>query len=147
MKEEPRVYIVHLRRPKKSNRNEKRSDPFWEYRSFGRTTCHASNLLNQKHVEELPRARLAFAQGGKKGFRLVYLTGPVTVHSTASYLEVKWKSAKKPFRYDKAPNLVSNDGTSDFPLLKQKLRGTNRKTLMGAFSSRYRSRSKELESP
>ena len=39
--EQPPVFIVHLRRPKKNDPEEMRSDPFWEFGSFGCTGCHS----------------------------------------------------------------------------------------------------------
>lgn len=139
MKEKPPVYIVHLRRPNNRDENEKRSDPFWEYGSFGCTTCHRANLLSEKHASLLTGARLAFAQGGKNGFRLVYLTAPVTVHPIGSSFEVRWEPRDMPFRYGDAPLLVSNDQSSDVPALLDFVGIAKRSTPMGAFSSRFRS--------
>src|ERR1035438_6995686 len=67
---EQNVFIVHLRRPK--SKCDPRSDPFWEFGSFGMTGCHASNLMNPRNAQNLECARLAFVQGGPKGMRLVY---------------------------------------------------------------------------
>lgn len=39
-----KIFIVHLRQPS-NNADEKRSDPFWEFGSFGLTGCHCKNLL------------------------------------------------------------------------------------------------------
>ena len=63
------VIIVMLRRPRK---NDPRKDPFFEYGSFGLTGCHRTNLLANKAAAG---CRLAFAQGGPSGFRLVMLRG------------------------------------------------------------------------
>jgi hypothetical protein len=41
-----RVIMVHLRRPKTHCPNEMRSDPFWEFGSFGCTRCHGRILMN-----------------------------------------------------------------------------------------------------
>ena len=46
MVEPLRVFFVVLRQPR--SKEDLRSDPFWEYRSFGRTGCHGRNLLNPK---------------------------------------------------------------------------------------------------
>jgi hypothetical protein len=40
------VFVVMLRRPRK---NDRRSDPFWEFGSFGCTGCHGKNLLHPKN--------------------------------------------------------------------------------------------------
>ena len=76
------VHIVLLRRPKsaKEDPRESRSDPFWEFGSFGCTGCHGGNILHPRNADEIAGGRLAFAQGGDNGFRLVYLTPAVTVH-------------------------------------------------------------------
>ena len=73
-----RVIIVHLRRPN-VDLSEKRSDPFWEYGSFGITKCHNKNLMNPKNADKLKGIRFAFAQGGRQGTRLGYLTPPVKI--------------------------------------------------------------------
>lgn len=144
--EEPRVYIVHLRRPKSAsvNPNEMRSDPFWEFGSFGCTGCHGKNLLSPKNAPKLEGSRLAFAQGGREGFRLVYLTPPVKVHTRGSRSEILWLNPQMPFRYNAAPILVRNDGASQVPLLKEMVSKANRDTLEGAFSSLFRSRALPL---
>ena len=49
-----------------------------------------------------------------------------------------------PFRYNEAPVLVANDGTSDFPLVEQFARATKCSSLVSGLSSRLRSRSKAL---
>ena len=63
----PKLFIVLLRRPK-SEAGEMRSDPFWEYGSFGLTGCHSKNLLSLRNMDNLNYGRLAFVQGGKEGF-------------------------------------------------------------------------------
>src|ERR1022692_741575 len=82
------VIIVHLRRP--GSRNDKRSDPFWEFGSFGITGCHERNLLSLRNAEKLDGVRLAFAQGGPKGTRLVHLTPPVKIIPHQHYIEAQW---------------------------------------------------------
>ncbi len=98
-----RIYIVHLRRPSKHDPNERRDDPFWEFGSFGCTRCHSRNLMHVKNAEALEGSRLAFAQGGSLGFRLVLLTPPVKITKHADKLEAKWPK-KWPFQYKKAAN-------------------------------------------
>jgi hypothetical protein len=146
-----RVFIVHLRRPR--DRKDGRHDPFGEFGSFGITGCHSSNLMNPEKAEErLEGARLAFAQGGRQGTRLLYLTPPVHVELHSGYseakwiTEVKWKPAEMPFRYAAAPILASNAGSSDFPQLEKTLLG-NRETPEGQFASRFRSSARELNDP
>lgn len=139
-----RVIIVHLRRPK-SDASEKRSDPFWEFASFGITGCHGKNLMNPNRQDRLSGVRLAFAQGGKEGTRLVYLTPPVEIVHHGGRLEAKWSPPEKPFRYRDAPVLASNKASSDFPRLEASFRAANRKENEGKFSSCYRNRTSALE--
>ena len=144
----PNVYFVHLRRPDRSNRDEKRDDPFYEFGSFGCTGCHSSNLLHPHNAERLKKlrgARLAFVQGGSCGSRLVFLTPPIKeVIEWPDRCEAIWVPIKKPFKYAQAPILVSNDGCSHFPKIKKfalELGGT---TIEGKLTSRLRSRATEL---
>jgi hypothetical protein len=144
-----RVFVVHLRRPR--TKIDGRHDPFWEFGSFGITGCHGSNLMNPQKAERLEGARLAFAQGGRHGTRLLYLTPPVHVElhggpSEAKLItEVRWSPAEMPFRYAAAPILASNAGSNDFPRLEKTLLG-ERDTPEGQFASQFRSRARELES-
>jgi len=140
-----KVFVVHLRRPKRSDPNESRSDPFFEFGSFGCTGCHGHNLMNPKHAEELRGARLAFAQGGHRGFRLVYLTPRIRIVEWGDRLEARWKPGEMPFVYEKAPVLVANGRvTSDFPLIEEHVNHTARLSIVGGFSSRFRARTKPL---
>lgn len=116
-----------------------RSDPFWELGSFGCTGCHMTNLMNPRRIHELEGVRLAFVQGGPGGFRLVMLTPPVRAVRHTKRRELRWDKSRKPFRYDRAPLLINNDGDSDFRLLKRMIRA-DRDTWCGRFSSRFRSR-------
>jgi hypothetical protein len=140
-----KVIIAHLRRPRLNKPDEKRSDPFWEFGSFGCTRCHKHNLMNPKKIYLLAGARFAFAQGGDAGMRLVHLTPPVRVISHGHFAEVKWEPAEMPFRYRKAPLLIDTGGNSDFPLLKRFIEKTLRPTWPSKFSSRFRSRRTPLE--
>ncbi len=56
-----RVFVVMLRQPRRADSNEMRTDPFWEFGSFGLTGCHQRNLLHPKRAGELSGARLAKA--------------------------------------------------------------------------------------
>ena len=139
------VIIVHLRQPNRSDPKERRSDPFWEYGSFGCTGCHHRNLLNPKRIHELTGVRLAFAQGGPSGFKLVLLTPPIDVIQHSNCCEVRWPYEKMPFRYVTAPLLVNNEVETDFPALLPLLTDGQRPTWMAQFSSNFRSRRKPLE--
>lgn len=135
-----RVIVVHLRQPKRSDPLESRSDPFYEFGSFGCTKCHSRNLMHLKRAHELDGARFAFAQGGPLGFRLVHLSPPARVVLHRDRCELVWKPAKSPFRYAAAPLLVNADGESDFPEIVRMLRGVFRETWPARFSSSFRSR-------
>jgi hypothetical protein len=131
------IIIVHLRRP--NNRSDPRSDPFWEFGNFGVTGCHGNNLMAIRNADKLKGVRLAFAQGGKEGTRLVYLTPKVRIEEHPRFLEAKWSTREMPFRYCDAPILVSNNVDSDFPRLEKSIIG-RRETIEGQFSSCFRSR-------
>lgn len=135
---EPNVFFVHLRRPKRAsqNPNERRSDPFYEFGSFGCTKCHSHNLFHPRHASKLEGSRLAFVQGGKLGSRLVYLTPPIKVKVWKTNCEAIWTPATMPFKYSKAPVLAYNDGDSDFPLVEQFARQANCPTVEGGLCSR-----------
>jgi len=131
-----KILIVHLRRP---GTNDSRSDPFWEFGSFGITGCHRDNLLNPKKVHELEGVRLAFAQGGPNGFKLVFLTPGISIVNHKTRSEARWQPAAMPLKYDEAPVLVANNGTM-MRGMHEALRGVKRSTLESKFSSRFRSR-------
>ncbi len=143
-----RIFFVHLRRPRRPKRNEEpedfRTDPLYEFGSFGCTRCHKRTLMQVKNAEMLHGARFAFAQGGKDGFRLVYLTPPITVKVWADHCEATWTPAEMPFKYGEAPILVTNNGQSDFSIVKDFASDTRRTTLEGGFSSLFRSTAKPL---
>jgi hypothetical protein len=134
--ETDKIVIVHLRRP---GRYDARNDPFWEFGSFGITGCHKDNLLNPKKVHELEGVRLAFAQGGKKGFKLVFLSPCISTVKHSKVAETRWQPASMPLRYDQAPTLVANNGTM-MGGMRKALQGVNRPTWEAKFSSRFRSR-------
>ena len=104
---EPTVFFVQLRRP---GRNDVRTDPLYEFGSFGCTKCHSKNLLHPDNFKKLEGARLAFIQGGHLGSRLVLLTPPISVKKWKDNCEARWKPAAMPFKYAEAPVLASNDG-------------------------------------
>jgi hypothetical protein len=142
---EPKVIVVTLRRPRLNNPDEMRTDPFWEFGSFGCTGCHKRNLMNPNKVHLLQGARLAFAQGGDEGFKLVHLSPSVKTVHHGNFAEVKWLPAIMPFKYAQAPLLINNDGKSDFPLLRNFIAHTNRSSWEGKFSSKFRSRREPVE--
>lgn len=135
------VIIVHLRRP--TNKRDARTDPLYEFGSFGLTGCHDTNVLSDRSAAG---CRLAFAQGGKHGFRLVMLTPPVDVRELAHVREAFWSPADMPLRYETAPVLIENDGSSDVVGMRDILASVNRDTLRQAFSSAFRSRKQPLDS-
>jgi hypothetical protein len=137
----PKVFFVHLRRPRSS---DPRTDPLYEFGSFGCTKCHCSNLFHPRHADELEGSRLAFVQGGDHGSRLVFLTPPITVKVWPGNCEARWTPPEMPFKYSEAPVLVANDGSSNFPLVAQFARTAKCPSLESSLSSRLRSRSSAL---
>lgn len=138
------VVVVLLRQPRMNVVTEKRSDPFWEFGSFGTTGCHQRNLMHPKRAAELKGARLAFVQGGSGGFRLVHLTGPVDVVTYDDRSEVRWEPYVMPFTYKHAPIIVDQNGHSDVPTLLDLIRDVNRNGWQGKFASKFRSRRQPL---
>lgn len=135
-----RVIIVMLRRPRLSEGDERRDDPFWEFGSFGCTGCHRRNLLNPKRSAELDGSQFAFVQGGAEGLRLVHVTPPIGTRSLGPLCEVKWTPAEMPLTYATAPTVIDNTGWSDIPLLACLVTNVRRSTPVGKFSSAFRSR-------
>lgn len=144
----PKIFIVHLRQPKSSK--DRRDDPFWEFGSFGCTGCHATLL---KHVYK--GSRLAFAQGGAEGTKLVFLSPPLEERRQFKFkdksgrekdgFEVKWKPHGMPFCYEKAPLLSDQTEKSKFPQLKELLNDVNRATGPAKFGSKFRSSAQALD--
>jgi hypothetical protein len=104
------TFIVILRRPGKG---DPRTDPFWEFGSFGCTGCHSKNLLHPKNCQIRSGDRLAFVQGGHLGFRLLLLTPPVeridhAGDSPRGVVELRWRPPRKPFRYNRAPSIFES---------------------------------------
>lgn len=138
-----KVYVTLLRQPR-IDMNEMRTDPFWEFGSFGLTGCHQRNLLHPKRSGEMIGARLAFVQGGSAGFKLVYLTPPVTPVAFSDRTEMCWESGEMPFRYEQAPFIISTDGMTDFPKMLDIFKDVNRGGWMGRFASKFRTRCEAL---
>jgi len=122
-----------------------RSDPFWEFGSFGLTWCHCGNLLHINNSYKLNGNRLAFCQNGGEGFKLILLTSPVKVINHENVNEVTWNKKNKPFKYLKAPLIINNKGKSEFPLIFESIKNVNRKTYVAKFSSAFRTRCYPLE--
>lgn len=85
------VFMVVLRQPQK---NDQRSDPFWEFGSFGVTKCHAKNSISFKNASCLEGGRLAFAQDN---FRCAdaHGLGSSQVHSAREATLLRKKSVTK----------------------------------------------------
>ena len=145
-----RLFIVMLRRPRK---DDPRTDPFWEFGSFGCTGCHGKNLLHPKNCQIRNGDRLAFVQGGHLGARLLFVTPPVERFDHAGgnpkgRVELRWDSGQKPFRYDCAPSLFESPAPGRaglFPRLTDSLAHTNRSTIDSKLASRFRARTSPLE--
>jgi hypothetical protein len=98
--------------------------------------------MNPGRATELNGARLAFAQGGSSGVRLVYVTPPIRmrIRKRGSLAEATWEPAEMPLRYDASPTLIDAAGHSDCTSLVPDIRGVRRTTWIGKFSSAFRSR-------
>jgi hypothetical protein len=136
----PPIFMVLLRRPKK---NDIRTDPFYEFGSFGLTGCHRSNLLHPRNAPRLNDARLAFIQGGDGGARLICLTPPVTVvmHGDNARAEVTWNKddpSARFMRYENAPIVTKT------PEIGAMLEGVNRPTDQSRLASKFRTQTKPL---
>jgi hypothetical protein len=137
------TFIVFLRQPRSSR--DHREDPYWEVGSFGCTGCHEKNLLNPRampiHIPD--GARLAFAQGGEQGTKLVFLTPPVQVFKRTFHkktrLEVKW-NPRMPFRYENAPVLIDVYAKTDFPKLQSLIGGSRAENWRHKLSGKFRTR-------
>lgn len=142
----PRIIIVMLRQPRVNNAEESRSDPYWEFGSFGSTFCHSRNLMNPRRASELDGAHFAFAQGGPSGIRLVHVTPPIRmrIRKSGTLAEATWTPAEMPLRYDSSPVLVDAAGRSDCPALLQDIRGVRRTTWLAKFASAFRSRRRPI---
>jgi len=143
----PQVIVVMLRQPRMHQAHEMRSDPFWEYGSFGLTGCHQRNLMHPKKCALLEGTRFAFVQGGELGQRLVYLTPPVHAVPYSDRTEVLWEKGEMPFRYADAPVVLDGSGHSDVPGLREMIEDCKRHSWMGRFASKFRTRREPLPEP
>jgi len=136
------VLVAMLRQPYAERPTEMRTDPFWEFGSFGLTGCHKTNLMHPKKAHELNGARVAFVQGGDAGSRLVYLTPPVTALPYDDRSEIRWdaNAGGMPFRYEAAPVIISPDGYSDVPEIIKIFEEVRRNGWMGKMASKFRTR-------
>jgi hypothetical protein len=141
---EARVILVMLRRPRLRDPNEMRTDPLWEFGSFGCTGCHRSNVMNPAKLTELNGARLGFAQNGPLGIKLVHVTPPIRTLHHGSFGEAKWSPAEMPLSYASAPTLVNNLGFSDIPKLLNIIGNVRRGSPVAQFASKFRSRREPL---
>jgi hypothetical protein len=138
------VIVVMLRQPRMHQSFEMRSDPFWEFGSFGLTGCHQTNLMHPAKSHLLEGARFAFVQGGKLGARLVYLTPPVEATPLSDRTEANWKAGDMPFTYAAAPVVLDCEGYSDFPELQAIVADCKRSSWPGRFASKFRTRREPL---
>jgi hypothetical protein len=139
-----RIFMVMLRQPRRSDPNEMRTDPFWEFGSFGLTGCHGRNLLHPRNWSRLAGSRLAFAQGGPGSVRLLALTPSVSVVRHPAGVELRWYPVKMPFCFRDAPALADNFGQCEAPVIEATLQDAKRGTMCGAFGSSFRSRTQPL---
>lgn len=123
---------------------EMRTDPLWNFGSFGCTSCHSKNLMNPKKIDQLEGVRLAFARGGDSEVRLVHVTPPITVVCHGVFSEAKWLPEEMPLAYETAPVLIDNYGSSDTPKLISVFRDVNRQNCVSRFASKFRTRRKPL---
>jgi len=135
------IVLVHLRRPQDDE--DARNDPYWEFGSFGITGCHKDNLLHPDGVDNLQGVRLGFAQGGPEGFKLIFLTPPISILKHKRCSETKWQPPSMPLKYSGALLLVANNGKM-IAGMREVLVGVDRSTDEAKFSSRFRSRKSPL---
>lgn len=139
-----RVVMVMLRQPNLHESNEMRTDPLWEFGSFGCTGCHRTNLMNPKKLMEHNGAQFAFAQNGSAGVKLVHVTPQLRMLHHGMFGEATWSPAEMPLRYESAPTLVNNSGSSDVPTLIDMISEVRRWSPVAKFASKFRSRRRPL---
>lgn len=138
------VIVVFLRQPDRRNPDEMRSDPFWEFGSFGITGCHRNNVMNPRKYDEIQGRRLAFVQGGLNEIKLVHITPVLKIRQHELCIEALWDQEVLPLKYESAPLVVNNQGQSDIPGILELLEFVNRPTYVSKFASKFRSRRKPL---
>ena len=144
------LFFVFLRRP--HDLADRRSDPFWEFGSFGATGCHHKNLLNPNSRHLNRGDRLAFLQGGDGEIRVVGVTPEIAevkvrqpIEHGRVLLEVRWDSSYRSLPYGEAPLLVSNHGIlGAFPEVYSMLTNVNRSSIVAKAASKFRTRTEPL---
>ena len=121
-----------------------RSDPFWEFGSFGITGCHQKNVMNPRKSDEIQGRRFAFVQGGRNEIKLVHITPTLHVRHHERCMEALWNSEDLSLKYESAPLIVNNQGESDIPGFLELLEFVNRSTNVSKFASKFRSRREPL---
>ena len=142
--DDPKVVLIMLRQPRLNDPKEMRTDPFWEFGSFGCTRCHRKNVMNPRKLAELEGIRFAFAQNGRLGVKLVHVTPPVKMLRHGMFGEAKWSPAEMPLTYASAPTLVNNSDTSDVRELRAMITDVHRRSPVAKFASKFRSRRRAL---
>ena len=94
--------------------------------------------------EGLDGMRLAFAQNGPLGVKLVLVTPPVTTINHGARGEATWSPRDMPLAYEAAPTLASNYRVSDCPALMKLIDNAGRSTPVAKFASSFRTRRKLL---
>ena len=140
----PKIVIVCLRQPDLKDPHEKRSDPFWEFGSFGCTGCHARLLRKWYITGKLDDIRLAFVQGGNCGTRLVYVTPRIEMIDHGRLVEAKWQPVEMPITYKSAPVLVDKSCNSDCPAIIDLFDKVRKPTPVSQFASKFRPRIRSL---
>ncbi len=136
------LYFVYLRQP--GHIDDLRSDPFWEFGSFGQTGCHRRNLMHPVRSPLANGDRLVFLQGGSQEIRVIGLTPSIEIKRGGELLYLRWDSTYRPIPYATAPILIDNRGSTEFPAILDLLSNTNRATYCGKAASRLRSRTKPI---
>jgi hypothetical protein len=135
------VVLVHLRQPRRTDPAESRTDPLYEFGSFGLTGCHGCNLLHDQRAEG---ARLGFVQPGPGEMRLVLLTPRVRVIDHGVRREATWSATEKPLRFEDGVVLIDQGGNSAVRGMRALLEHVARDSWVAKFSSKFRSRTRPL---
>jgi hypothetical protein len=140
------LFIVFLRRPRK---DDGRTDPYWEFGSFGCTGCHGKNLLNPEREHVKTGDRLAFVQGGDQGCKLLLITPPVQrVQHANARMELRWNRAAQPFRYNsKCAPVLAHPGVAETDLVElgKMMNAADRTTAQAKLASCFRSRCQAID--
>lgn len=137
------LFFIFLRRPRTVT--DLRSDPFWEFGSFGQTGCHRTNLLHPARTPLREGDRLVFLQGGDQEIRAVALTPPIQIQSCMGRLDLRWDRDYRPIPYVEAPVLINNQGQTNFSAVFDIVADTQRSTFCGKAASRLRSLTRPIK--